>query len=211
VSHADAAGGGSPSPDSGSSRPRPLEGRSIAVFGSSEPQAGTPEYEDARRLGQLLAEAGARVVNGGYGGVMEATSRGARERGGRALGVTGSFFEGRSPNAYLSDVRPSADLFERTRLLIEFSDAFIILPGKSGTIAELAALWALDRAGLLGERPVILCGPAWPGLIEAIARAGALEPAQRRISRLCRTVEESVESLVRTGQNRGRGQEWDRT
>ena len=173
-----------------------MAGRSVGVFGSSEPEAGLPAYEEARRLGALLARAGARVVNGGYGGVMEAASRGAREAGGEALGVMGSFFSGRGPNPWLTEVIPSGDLFERTRLLIDLSDAFIILPGKSGTIAELAFLWALDRARMLGRKPVVLCGPIWPDLLDAIERAGAIEPAQRRISLLCPTVEEAVDLLV---------------
>jgi hypothetical protein len=175
---------------------RPLAGRSVAVFGSSEPEAGSAPYEEARRLGSLLARAGARVVSGGYGGVMEGASRGAREAGGEALGVTGAFFTDRAPNEWLTEAVAGSDLFERTRLLIDLSDAFIILPGKSGTIAELAFLWALDRARMLGGKPVVLCGTIWPALLEAIERAGALEPAQRRISLLCPTVEGAVGLLT---------------
>ena len=177
---------------------RPLSGLSVAVFGSSEPEPGTAPYEEARKLGDLLAGTGARVVNGGYGGVMEAVSRGARDAGGSVLGITGAFFLDREPNPWLSEVIPCRDLFERTRLLIDLSHAFIILPGKSGTIAELAFLWALDRAGLLGGRPVVLCGKIWPGLLDAIERAGALEPAQRRMSLLTPNVEEAVGLLVRS-------------
>ena len=174
-----------------------LAGLSVAVFGSSEPGEGSPAYEEARRLGSLLARSGARVITGGYGGVMEGASRGARESGGEAVGVTGSFFPDRAPNPWLSEIVPSADLFERTRLLIELSDAFIILPGKSGTIAELAFLWALDRAARLGEKPVVLCGTIWPPLLDAIERAGALEPAQRSTTALCPAVDEAVALLVR--------------
>jgi len=53
----------------------------VAVFGSSEPAAGDPLYEAARRVGSLLAGAGYDVVTGGYGGVMEGASRGAVEAG----------------------------------------------------------------------------------------------------------------------------------
>src|SRR5436309_9472393 len=175
----------------------PLAGRSVAVFGSSEPLPGSEAYEEARRLGRLLAGAGARVVSGGYGGVMEATSRGAREAGGTCVGVTGAFFAGRAPNPWLTEVVTARDLFERTRLLMDLSDAFIILPGKSGTIAELAFLWALDRARLLGGKPVALCGAIWPPLIEAIERAGALEPEQRALTSLCGSAEEAVGCVVK--------------
>lgn len=55
--------------------------KSIAVFGSALPLEGSAAYEEARLTGQLLARAGYVVLNGGYGGVMEGASRGAREAG----------------------------------------------------------------------------------------------------------------------------------
>ncbi len=83
-----------------------MDDRPIAVFGSSEPLEGEPLYEQARRVGALLAAAGYRVVTGGYGGVMEGASRGAIERGGEAIGVVcGAVFPARSPNRYLTEVR----------------------------------------------------------------------------------------------------------
>ena len=73
------------------------------MFGSSEPQAGEPLYELARQLGRFLAEAGFLVVSGGYGGVMEGPSRGAREAGGQALGITTDSFAGRgAANRFLT-------------------------------------------------------------------------------------------------------------
>ena len=74
--------------------------RSVAVFGSSEPAEGDTLYDTARRLGGLLARCGYRVVTGGYGGVMEAACRGAREAGGATVGVTCSIFRDRTPNPY---------------------------------------------------------------------------------------------------------------
>ena len=175
----------------------PLAGVTVAVFGSSEPREGSGEYEVARRIGGMLAGAGARVASGGYGGVMEAASRGCVEAGGATIGITCSLFAARSPNTWLTEVREGADLFERTRLLIDESDAFIILPGKSGTLAELAFLWALDRAGALGGKPIVLCGTAWRTIVDAIEGAGALEPAQRLITSLETDPGKAVAILVR--------------
>jgi uncharacterized protein (TIGR00725 family) len=57
----------------------------VTVFGSSRPRDGDADYEEARLLGRALAESGYSVCSGGYGGVMEAVSRGAKERGGENL------------------------------------------------------------------------------------------------------------------------------
>src|SRR5947209_938402 len=60
----------------------------VTVFGSARVNEESQEYKDARRLGALLAGRGDVIVSGGYGGVMEAVSRGAREVGGQVVGVT---------------------------------------------------------------------------------------------------------------------------
>ncbi|MDQ3804788.1 MAG: LOG family protein, partial [Acidobacteriota bacterium] len=58
----------------------------VTIFGGSKCNEDSPEYADALEVGRLLAEAGFTICTGGYLGVMEAASRGARERGGRVLG-----------------------------------------------------------------------------------------------------------------------------
>lgn len=167
----------------------------MAVFGSSEPLPGEPAYETARRIGTLLALAGFGIVNGGYGGVMEAASRGAREAGGFALGVTTADFARGAGNAWLSREHRAENLFERTRVLMEESAAYIILPGKAGTLAELAFLWALHRAGLLGGRPIVLLGSFWSGFVEDLQARELLDPPQAAATTLAATPEEAVAIL----------------
>src|SRR5260370_15493725 len=68
----------------------------ISVFGSSRPHEGDADYEQARALGRALGERGWKVCTGGYGGVMEGVSRGAKEAGGKTVGVTAEFFQARA-------------------------------------------------------------------------------------------------------------------
>ena len=166
--------------------------REISVFGSSEPLPGSPLYESAREVGRCLARAGLLVLTGGYGGVMEGASRGATEAGGRAIGVVCDIFPDRSANRYLSETVHSRDLHERTRLLVERAAGFIVLEGKAGTLAELALLWALHRAGCLDRRPVVLLGDRWRALVRHLDRSGQLEAAQLEITHHARNPEEAV-------------------
>src|SRR5260370_2438158 len=64
----------------------------VTVFGSSRPREGDAEYDEARELGGALARSGFAVCSGGYGGVMAAVARGAKEAGGKTYGVTAEFF-----------------------------------------------------------------------------------------------------------------------
>ncbi len=176
--------------------------RTIAVFGSSEPRPGDLLYETARAVGRLLAGAGFRVVTGGYGGVMEGASRGAAEAGGSPLGVVCGIFRERAPNPYLGEVVDTPELFTRTRTLIEAADGYVVLEGKSGTLAELALLWALHRAGSLDRRPVVLLGDAWRPLLRHLVRAGMIESEQFDVTRVVDTPEEAL-GAVREFLDRG--------
>ena len=93
--------------------------RIITVFGSSRPREDHADYEEARSLGRALAKAGFAVCSGGYGGVMEAASRGAKEAGGKTYGVTAEFFKPKA-NAWIdTEIRVTTwqdRLFELVRV-----------------------------------------------------------------------------------------------
>ena len=77
-------------------------GRMITIFGGSKCGHDTIEYREALELGRKLAEAGFTICTGGYLGVMEAASRGAREAGGRVMGIVMNQFKA-EPNRFLTD------------------------------------------------------------------------------------------------------------
>ena len=172
--------------------------QAIAVFGSSEPQPGSALYEQAREVGRNLAGHGLAVLTGGYGGVMEGASRGAFESGGRAIGVICEIFNHRDPNPFLHEAIQTPDLHVRTRELIDRASGFVVLEGKSGTLAELSFLWALDRAGCLDRRPVVLLGDRWPEVLPALRGSLLLDEPQLEITQIARDPEQAAE-MIRQG------------
>ncbi len=169
----------------------------IAVFGSSEPVAGEPLYETAYELGKLLAAKGFDVCTGGYGGVMEAASKGARENGGGAIGVTVGMFSARVPNPYISEHYHESDLYQRTKKLIELSHGFIILHGKSGTLSELTFLWALHRGGKLSNKPIILLGDFWKSLLSHLKESKLIETEQLHVTKVSTSPAQAVEEIAK--------------
>ena len=175
---------------------RPL----IAVFGSSTIAPGSPPYQEALELGGRLARAGADVMTGGYAGAMEACSRGAREAGGRAVGVTVEIFERRGPvNRWVTDRVHTADLFERLRHIIVHADGFVALTGSLGTLTEVLLTWTLLSVHGRPGAPLVLLGDAWQGWLEAQRQPDLVLPELFRYVRRAETPEEAVRLVLDAG------------
>ena len=140
--------------------------RIVTIFGGSRCREADSEYGLARRVGQLLAEAGYTICTGGYLGVMEAASRGAREKGGRVLGIVMNQFKA-EPNRYLTDKVATAHFYERLQHLITRSVGFVALRGGMGTVTELSLVWNKIQTRVIEPRPLVLLGDCWPPIVEA--------------------------------------------
>lgn len=141
----------------------------ITVFGGAQPQPDSPAYEEARLLGELLAQRGHTVLTGGYIGTMEAVSRGASEAGGHVIGVTCEDIEawrGVRPNQWVKEERRSKTLIGRLQALIEGCEAAIALPGGVGTLAEISLMWNLMIVESIPRRPLILIGSGWQSTLD---------------------------------------------
>ncbi|HVF42446.1 MAG TPA: LOG family protein [Pyrinomonadaceae bacterium] len=143
--------------------------RIVTIFGGSKYGEQSEEYGQARRLGQLLAEAGFTICTGGYLGVMEGASRGARERGGRVLGILMNEFKS-EPNRFLTDKVASAHFYERLQNLITRSVGFVAIRGGAGTVTEFSLVWNKLQTRVIGPRPLVLMGECWPPVIEAFRK-----------------------------------------
>jgi uncharacterized protein (TIGR00725 family) len=175
--------------------------RTIAVFGASKSHQGDPHYEEGRQCGRLLAGAGFTVVTGGYGGTMEAVSRGAREMGGRVVGVTApDVFPARSgPNDHLTTETRAASLMERIAELVEGSDGAITLWGSLGTACELIVAWNLAYVAPLSRRrrkPIIAVGDPWRSIVPSLEEALDTERGLVTIVDDVRTAVDRMASLV---------------
>jgi uncharacterized protein (TIGR00730 family) len=138
--------------------------RIVTIFGGSKCGETDLEYEQARRVGQLLAQAGYTICTGGYFGVMEAASRGAREEGGRVLGIVMNQFKA-EPNRYLTDKVATPHFYERLQRLITRSVGFVALRGGMGTVTELSLVWNKIQTRVIEPRPVVLLGECWPPIV----------------------------------------------
>ena len=176
-------GGGEESEPGALPGDRPLR---VAVIGGGD--AGPDALEAARKAGELLARAGAVVISGGRGGVMEAASRGAVQAGGLTVGI----LPGGDPEEANPWIRiPLATGFGQGRnvLVVQAGEVVLAVGGGWGTLSEIALGRKLGRdVGVLGPGPMrepvdldLPCFTAAADAVEwALSRALARRAATER-------------------------------
>lgn len=143
-------------------------GRIVTIFGGSKCSTDSPEYIDAKELGRRLAEAGFTICTGGYLGIMEAASRGAREAGGRVFGIVMNQFKS-EPNRYLTDKVATDHFYDRLQNLISRSVGFVAFKGGMGTVTEISLVWNKLQTRVLDRRPIVLIGDCWKNVVDSWA------------------------------------------
>ena len=140
----------------------------VSIFGSYKAGKEDKEYKCAYEAAYKLGKIGYTIVNGGGGGIMEASTLGAADAGGRSIGVV---LDGLYTNRdkYLNkEVIVCRSLYERLKELIDKSSAYIIFSGGTGTFAELALVWELTNKRFLKQNPIICYGDYWKPVIDTI-------------------------------------------
>lgn len=172
----------------------------VTVFGSSRPPEDDADYADARKLGRALIERGFSVCTGGYGGVMAAVSRGAKEAGGKTYGVTAEFFAAARANPWIDTEVRKKTWDERLFELIRRGDGFVACKGGTGTLVELAVVWEMINKAVMAAKPFVALGDFWQPILERVGevelgRAGSWSEANGRLIHVAADADEAARYL----------------
>lgn len=168
----------------------------VTIFGGSRCGENSSEYKEAKQLGANLAEAGFTICTGGYLGVMEAASRGAREKGGRVFGIVMNQFKS-EPNRYLTDKVASSHFYERLQNLIERSVGFVALRGGMGTVTEISLVWNKLQTGVIDKRPLVLLGDCWKPVVKVWQENLVVSDADVSFLDFADSAEEASEIIIK--------------
>lgn len=124
--------------------------KTIGVFCGSSSGHKREFFEAAVELGHLLAREEIRLVyGGGRTGLMGVIADAALEHGGEVIGVIPqALVEREIAHQNLSELHVVSSMFERKSLMLEFSDAFIAMPGGFGTLDEIFESITLTQVGV---------------------------------------------------------------
>ncbi len=177
---------------------------SVCVYSASSSQIDSIYFEDARKLGKLLAEKGISIINGaGRQGLMASVSNSALEARGKVTGVIPRFMvEQNWHHKNLTQLIETETMHERKSLMAKLSDATIALPGGCGTMEELLEIITWKQLGLYLKPIVILnTNGYYNPIIEMLDKAienNFMRKEHKKMWEVANTPEEAVELLSKT-------------
>jgi uncharacterized protein (TIGR00730 family) len=173
-------------------------------------------YEDARRLAHMLTDwtrtlPGKRhrfvVTTGGGPGIMEAANRGAREAGGKTIGLNIALPFEQVPNPYITpELNFEFHYFFMRKLWFAYlAKALVVFPGGFGTLDELFEILTLAQTEKLAKKMTVLVygEEYWRRVLnlEVLAEAGTIAPEDVNLFQFVSTPEAAFtklqESLIR--------------
>lgn len=172
----------------------------ITIFGYADAKPESRLYKDAYDVCRVLAEAGYTIVDGGGPGVMEAASLGAKNGGGKVIGVTlypkdMPNYEGVSKNNPMDEEIKTTTYVERTLTLMQEGQAYVIFNGGTGTVSELGMAWGLARIYFGHHKPLILYGDFWKKIIKVLSENMLLRPEEKQVYKIVDTPHEVLKAI----------------
>jgi uncharacterized protein (TIGR00730 family) len=173
----------------------------VTVFGSARFAENSPEYQQAVRLGELLAGEGISVITGGGPGLMEACNRGAHPQPGTSIGLNIQLPFEQAPNPYQDISLNFRYFFVRKFMFVKHAVGFVGLPGGYGTLDELFEALTLVQTQKVQRFPIVLVGERfWGGLkdwlVETVLERGCIDESDLDLFHVVDTVDEAAEVIV---------------
>lgn len=174
--------------------------KSVTFFGYSQADETDEEYIGAYDSAKLIAESGREIINGGGPGVMYASTKGAKDAGGKVTAVYytpqhASQFEGKSGINIADVVEEKSNYLERTQRLMELGDAYVIFNGGTGTVSEFAMAWAVARLYFERHKPLVFFGDFWKNILDAFWKNMKVREDAYKVFRYANTPQQVMEHL----------------
>jgi hypothetical protein len=169
----------------------------VCVYCGSSPGTEPAFVAAAKKLGQVFAENGVRLIYGGGSvGLMGAVAEAVLAHGGEATGIIPEFLMQKERATHDHEMIVTGGMHERKRKMFERADAFVALPGGIGTLEELVEQLTWIQLGR-HKKPILIAniGGYWNPFLELIEhmRAAQFVPPALRVDFL---VADRVEDIL---------------
>lgn len=170
----------------------------IGIFCSASDDIAPLFMEKAKELGAWMGEHRKWLIYGGSNcGLMEATVRAAKEKGGMIMGIVPTKLEEKGAVSELLDVTfHTVNLSDRKDLMLQESEILVALPGGVGTLDEVFHVIASATIGYHSKKVIFYnIGGFWNGLLDFLKGLESQHFAHRPLSNFFQTAN-SFEELT---------------
>ena len=187
-----------------------LDSRMIAIFGSARTAPENPCAMEAKKLGELLVEAGYGVITGGGPGIMDAANHGAYDAGGESVGLNIALPMEQNTNPHQTRSLQFRYFFTRKVCFLKYAMAVVVFPGGYGTLDECFEVLTMVQTHKINRVPVVLVGKEfWGGLIHwlehVLVKDGMISPDDMKLFKLVDSAEEARDYLLECHRFGGQG------
>jgi len=175
----------------------------VSIFGSARVHPGEETYEKTVEIARKLAESGFHIITGGGPGIMEAGNKGAREGGGRSIGLNIHLPMEQEANPF-ADIKLSFNyFFVRKVMFVKYAQAYIGMPGGFGTLDEIFEAITLIQTKRIKPFPVILFGsgywkPLWDWIEKHLLKQQMISPEDMELITILDSPDDVVRTIKRT-------------
>lgn len=174
-------------------------GPCVSIFGSARLKEDSKYYQMAVDIAEKITAIGFGIITGGGPGIMEAGNRGARNAGGKSIGLNIELPFEQHFNPYI-DKNFSMDynyFFVRKVMFIKYSQGFVVMPGGFGTLDELSEAITLIQTQKIARFPIVLVGSEfWSGLLDwfkdTLLKNGMISEEDLNLYRVVDTAEDAA-------------------
>lgn len=175
--------------------------KNICVYCGSSENVDEIFKQTSAQLGTIIAESDRRVIyGGGRNGLMGIVADAALEKNGEVIGVIPLHLDEKEvAHKELTELHIVDSMHERKQLMVEKSDAFVILPGGLGTMDEFFEIFTWWQLGL-HDKPILIANikDYWTPLIKMldnIQSEGFCRKDDLDFIRVVNSIEEILPSL----------------
>jgi uncharacterized protein (TIGR00730 family) len=175
-------------------------GPAVTLFGSARTKPGTPLYEQATKVGEVLSKAGYACITGGGPGIMEAVNRGAKPQAGASVGLNIELPFEQHANEHLDVSLEFRYFFVRKMMFVKYAFAFVMFPGGFGTFDELFEVVTLVQTGKIERFPLLLYsrefwGPVMEWTKNTLLDGGYISPEDPDLFKIVDSPEEVLREV----------------
>lgn len=131
--------------------------KSLCVYCGSSIRVDEDFKTLAHDMGKLMAEQGIRLVyGGGKAGLMGIIADAVMSNGGEVIGIIPSHIADREiQHTGLTELHVVDSMHVRKQMMVDFADAFLVLPGGVGTLDETCEIMTWRQLGI-HDKPIVV-------------------------------------------------------